>query len=162
MRLRQNGRHFADNFFKCIFLNENILILINTSLKFVPTGRVDNIRALVQIMAWHLVSTKPSSEPKMIILLRHICITLPQWVGPPQCHHYSGIRWASRCLKTWQFDCLLTSLFRLTTKKIPKVHITGPLWGESTSDQCIPSQRASNRESISMSWCLHDWSNSQE
>ena len=28
MRPRQNGRHFADNIFKCIFLNENVWILI--------------------------------------------------------------------------------------------------------------------------------------
>ena len=30
-------------------------------------------------------------------------------------------------------------LFRLTTMKTPKLCITGPLWGESTSDQWIPS-----------------------
>ena len=32
---RQNGRHFADNIFKCIFLNENVWIAIDISLKFV-------------------------------------------------------------------------------------------------------------------------------
>ena len=37
-------------FYKCIFLNENIQILITISLKFVPNG-VINIPALVQIMA---------------------------------------------------------------------------------------------------------------
>ena len=31
--LKENGRHFAD-IFKCIFLNENIYILIKISLKF--------------------------------------------------------------------------------------------------------------------------------
>ena len=48
---RQNGRHFPDNF-KCIFLNGNVWITIKISLKFVPEGPINNIPALVQIMAW--------------------------------------------------------------------------------------------------------------
>ena len=31
-----NGRHFADDIFKWIFLNENVWIPIKISLKFVP------------------------------------------------------------------------------------------------------------------------------
>ena len=42
-----NGRNFPDNIFKCIFLNENVLILIKISLKFVPKGQINNISALV-------------------------------------------------------------------------------------------------------------------
>ena len=38
LRLRQIDRHFADDIFKCIFLNENIGILIKISLKFIPKG----------------------------------------------------------------------------------------------------------------------------
>ena len=52
LRPRQDGRHFSDNIFKCIFLNENVLILIKISLKFVPKGPINNMPALVQIMAW--------------------------------------------------------------------------------------------------------------
>ena len=52
MRLRQNGRHFPDDIFRCIFLNENVWISIKFSLKFVPKVRINNIPALVQIMAW--------------------------------------------------------------------------------------------------------------
>ena len=51
-RPRQNGRHFADDFFKYVFLYENMSIWINISLKFVPNGEINNIPALVQIMAW--------------------------------------------------------------------------------------------------------------
>ena len=47
LRLRQNGRHFPDDIFKCIFLNENVLISIKISLKFVPKGQINNITALV-------------------------------------------------------------------------------------------------------------------
>ena len=76
-----NGRHFAD-IFKCIFLNENVSISINISLKFVPEGRINNIRALVQIMAWRRLGDKPLSELMMVSLLTHICVTRPQWVKP--------------------------------------------------------------------------------
>ena len=79
LRLRQNGRHFAD-IFKWIFLNENIWILIKISLNFVPKGRINNIPALVLIMAWRWWGDQPLSEPMMVSLLTHICITWPEWV----------------------------------------------------------------------------------
>ena len=80
LRPRPNRCHFADNIFKCIFLNENVWISIDISLKFVPKGPIDQIPALVQIMAWHRPGDKPLSEPMMISLLTHICVTRPQWV----------------------------------------------------------------------------------
>ena len=43
---------FADVIFKCIFLNENVWILIEISLKFVPKGPINNIPALVYIVTW--------------------------------------------------------------------------------------------------------------
>ena len=81
LRPRQNGRHFADDTFKCIFVNENVRILIEISLKFVPKGPINNIPSLVQIMAWRRPGDKPLSEPMMISLLAHICVTRPQWVN---------------------------------------------------------------------------------
>ena len=79
LRSRQNGRHFADDVFKCIFLNENVWILLKISLKFVPQGPINNIPALVQIMAWRRPGDMPLSEPMMVISLTHICVTRPQW-----------------------------------------------------------------------------------
>ena len=81
LRPRQNGRHFPDDIFKCIFLNESKRILIEISLKFVPKGPIDNIPALVQIMAWRRPGHKPLSEPMLVCLLTHICVTRPQWVN---------------------------------------------------------------------------------
>ena len=49
----------ADDIFKCIFFNENEWILLKISLKFVPKFRINNIPALVQIMAWHRPGDKP-------------------------------------------------------------------------------------------------------
>ena len=51
LRPRRNGRHFADDTVNRIFVNENVRISINFSLKFVPQGPINNIPALVQIMA---------------------------------------------------------------------------------------------------------------
>ena len=78
LRPRQNGRHFVDDTFKSIFLNENVRILIKFSLKFVPKGPINNIPALVQIMAWRRPGAKPLSEPVMVSLLTHICTTRSQ------------------------------------------------------------------------------------
>ena len=80
LRSRQNGRHFPDDIFKCIFLNESIWNSIEISLKFVPKGPINNIPALVQIMAWRRPGDKPLSEPLLVCLLTHICVTRPQWV----------------------------------------------------------------------------------
>ena len=81
LRPRLNRRPFADDIFKCIFLNENEWILPRISLKYVPKVRINNIPALVQIMAWCLPGDKPLSEPMMVSLLTDICVTRPQWVN---------------------------------------------------------------------------------
>ena len=75
LRPRQNGRHLPDEIFKCISLTENVWISIEISLKFVPKGPINNIPALVQIMAWRRPGDKPLSEPMMVNLPTHICVT---------------------------------------------------------------------------------------
>ena len=80
LRPRQNGRHFADDMFKCVFLNENVRFPIEISLKFVPKGSINNNPALFQIMAWRRPGDKPLSDPMMVNSLTHICVTRPQWV----------------------------------------------------------------------------------
>ena len=78
LRPRQNGRQYPDDIFKCIFLNENICILINISLKFVRKGQINNIPSLVQVIAWRRPGDKPLFEAMMIVLVMHICVTRPQ------------------------------------------------------------------------------------
>ena len=80
LRPRQNGRHFPEDIFKRIFMNENVCISIKISLKIVPMCPDDNIPALAHIMAWRLPCGEPFSEPLMVSLLTHICVTRPQWV----------------------------------------------------------------------------------
>ena len=81
LRPRQDGRYFADDVLKCIFLNENMWISLMIPLKFVVKGPINNIPALVQIMAWHQPGTKPLSEPMLVFVLTHICVTWPQLVN---------------------------------------------------------------------------------
>ena len=74
LRPRQNGRQFPYDIFKCIFLNESVWISIKTSpINYIPPW--------VQIMAWRQPGAKPLSEPMMISLLTHICVTRLQWVN---------------------------------------------------------------------------------
>ena len=71
---------FTDNTFKCIFLNENVRIAIEISLKFIPKGPINNIPALVQIMVWRQSGNKPLTEPLVVRLPTHTCVTRPQRV----------------------------------------------------------------------------------
>ena len=98
LRPRQNGRHFADNIFKWIFLTESVWISINISLKFVPIVQINNIPALVQIMAWRRPGDKPLSEPMMLSWLTQKCVTRPQWVNT---------------LRLWQNSCQTDNNFRI-------------------------------------------------
>ena len=43
-----NDRHFADDIFKCIFVNEIMCILSNISLKFTPKGPINNNPSLIR------------------------------------------------------------------------------------------------------------------
>ena len=121
LRLRQNGRHFADAIFKCIFLNENVWILIKISLKFVPRGPINYIPALVQIMAGHRPGDKPLSGPMMVRLptiyaslgLNELSKLL-MWVCniiTVMSHEHHGVP------KHQQHDCLFSNLFRLISRK---------------------------------------------
>ena len=176
---RQNGRRFADDIFKYIFLNESVWISVKILLKSVPnmmtssngnmfrvTGHlcgeftgpgellaqrpmtrsfdvsfdlrlnkrlskqswgwwfetqsrplwrqcnecpINNIPSLVQIMVWRRPGDKPLSEPILVNLLTHMCVTRPQWVNREPCglvqwrlwrlfHWYSNV-WTG--LRNW-------------------------------------------------------------
>ena len=96
LKPRQYGHHFADNTFKPIFLNGNIRISIKISLKFVLKVPINNIPALVQIMAWRRPGDKPLSDPMMVCLLTHTCVTRPQWVMAHMWH-----RWTHPCRNSY-------------------------------------------------------------
>ena len=63
----------ADDILKYISLNEKVWISIKISLEFVPKVPINNIPALLQIMAWCQPGDKPLSEPMMV----YWCICVP-------------------------------------------------------------------------------------
>ena len=67
---------FQTTFWIC--LNENVCISLKVPPKFVPRGPINNIPALVQIMAWRRPGDKPLSEPKLVFVPTHICVIRPQ------------------------------------------------------------------------------------
>ena len=97
LRPWQNGRHFPDDIFECIFMNGNTWISIKNSLKIAPKVLINNIPALVQIMAWRRPGDKPLSEPMLVSLLTHICVIRPQWVNTAKIENFPVI-WA---LRSW-------------------------------------------------------------
>ena len=92
----QRQCHFAGDIFKCILFNEDVWIPIKISLKFIPKGAINNILAMVQMMAWRRPGDKPLSEPMVVSLPTHICVTRPQWVKFV-CALILFTRW-------WQYD----------------------------------------------------------
>ena len=130
----QNGRHFADDPFKCIFLNENVRISINFSLKFVPWGQINNIPALVQIMAWCPSGDKQLSVPMLASLPTHICVTWPQWaksamklkaVRPVDQGRIQSSLWASDAIWRHRSGSTLSD----GTKPLLKTMFTYHQWG---------------------------------
>ena len=70
----QNGSNFADDIFRCIFVNETCCILIKISLKFVHRRKIDNNTVFVYIIAWHRPAAKPLYVPMIVRSLTHICV----------------------------------------------------------------------------------------
>ena len=74
--------------FEMVFFNENIWVSIKISLNFVPKGQINNISALVQIMAWRPPGIKPLSEPMMASLLTHASLGFNELT-----HYYHMVSW---------------------------------------------------------------------
>ena len=103
--------HFADNILKCLFLNENIWILIKISLKFVPKGSVNNIPSLFQLMAWCRPGNKPLSEPMLA------------WVTDAYMLHSASMSWNKELLaQRWAkaIFSLSINIFNITVIMIMK------------------------------------------
>ena len=125
LRLRQNSRHFSDDTFRCIFLNKNVWISINISPKLVLKGPINNIPALVQIMAWRRSGDKPLSEPRMVSLLTHICVTRPQWFNPCSAV-FIYLHFLSFCQTNWISEWVIkfNSLSWTANSEVHVIHIS--------------------------------------
>ena len=83
-------RHFQMHFHEWKFC-----ILIRTSLKFVPNGPINNIPALVQIMACCLIGAKPLSEPILTQFTNAYTVVLIKFLP------YSGATAQTRSAALW-------------------------------------------------------------
>ena len=84
----QNGHHFADNIFKCIFLIF-LFILIQISFKFIPWDQVDMSNN------WQI--------PESAMTLQgywHMCVIRPEWVPCMSNWKYCPKIYNIRCTKS--------------------------------------------------------------
>ena len=108
----------TDGTLKRIFLIGNVRIVIIISLKFVPKGPINNIPALVQIMARRWPDDKPLSETMMVRLLTYICATRSHLKSPKalfyQQHVHANNNKNIKVTHCWVFvreDTLVTDWF---------------------------------------------------
>ena len=90
---------------RCLVENEDV----------VGAVPINNIPALVLIMARRRIGDKPLSEPMMVSLLMHICATRPQWVK--DCCHLRSI-----------FITLIIRVFQHTEEIQIFLNINGTWW----------------------------------
>ena len=83
LRPRQNGRHFADDIYKCIFLNENVWISIKISLKFVLRGSINNIPVVSEACTHYVIDVVSSLRclTRLHELAGPILLTRKQWAS---------------------------------------------------------------------------------
>ena len=124
LRPRQDGRHFPNDIFKCIFLNENVHISIRISLKFVPRGPVNKIPALVHylnqswLVYWRIYASLGLNE-----LNSFVCFAIGRFQAPVTlqwCHNERDSVSNHRRL-----DCLSNHLFRHRSKKTSELRAIG-------------------------------------
>ena len=73
-------------------------------MKFVPKGPINNVPALVQIMAWRRPGDKTLCEQILVSLQTHIWVTQSQWVQ-------SVLENLTVCSKTWSLSLPLKTKF---------------------------------------------------
>ena len=83
---------------------------------FVSKQPINNIPALVQIMAWRRSGDKPLSEPIMVRLQTHICVTRLQWVKWHSVH--DNIKHVFLLKVLWWFWIFEQTLFNVIMRDI--------------------------------------------
>ena len=91
---------------------------------------MNNIPALVRIMAWCWPGNKPLSEPMVVRLLTHMCVTRPRWV--------TGL---VTVLSVGMCCCQIM----MTPSNGSIFRVTSPLCGEFTGPGDFPTQRPVTR-----------------
>ena len=79
LRPKRNGRHFRRRRFQIHFLEWKCMNFDYNFTEVCSRGPINDIPALVQIMACRRPGDKPLSETMMVSLPTRICVTRPQW-----------------------------------------------------------------------------------
>ena len=118
----------------CILIAVLLAKAFKAAVQFCPQGTVNNIPALVQIMAWRRPCDKLLSEPTIFSVLTHIRVSRLQcslvytlmFFRLMKCHNFIAVTSYERhCVSICRhLDCLFKSLLILTTKNIAKLGIT--------------------------------------
>ena len=101
---RRNRRHFVKYISKYIFLNENGLISIRISLKFIPMGPINNIPVVIQIMAWRRPGDKPLSylnQWRLFYWRSYTSVVLNGLISYPLDVFHKIIYTSMRCKSWW-------------------------------------------------------------
>ena len=95
---------FRLRFHWSLFLNVVKTLSLRHYCVMCPLGKgpINNSPTLIQIMAWRRSGDKPLSEPMMVCLLTHICVTRPQWVNT-----LAWAKWPEFCWRCFQFIFLI-------------------------------------------------------
>ena len=152
-------RHFEMHFLEWKCMNS-----LTISLKCVRKVRINNIPSLVQIMAWRRPGDKPLSEPMMVSLVTHICITQPQWVK--YCciwnrGNHSDFSWVDDDVMPWKLFLHYRTFRGYPAKRalsLPCVSMAGRallagyprFMGDPSLTGVLPRQREGNAEL----WCF--------
>ena len=148
LRLWRNWGHFPDDIFICIFLNENVWILLKISLNFVPHVRINNTPAFVQIMAWHQPGDKPLSGPMMVYLtdayMRHSAsMSKYKWDVTPLLMHWGYVSFASshQCGGRfyWCWKCMVEMFFYVLRTDVNLSVLYRAVPGDPQCAVCSPS-----------------------
>ena len=129
----QNGCHFVDDIFKCMFMNEKFCILIWISMKFASKGSIDNKSSLVQATSQYLKQCWNSS-------LTHICSNRGRYVitwrlNQNGCHFADDI---FRSNSLYEICCIL---IQISLKFVPK----GPISNKPALVKIIAPNQTGNK-----------------
>ena len=136
---------FPEDIFQWIFLNENVWISINISLKFVPRGPINNIPTLVQVMArrrpgLHIQIGWPPEgspidtsrpEPRVWSWGVRLRTPHPAWVGLEGAH-----LWCEQVDQWTQFSS------RVRVRVLVQDRGRSPQAGVETHDKCHPNRQS--------------------
>ena len=132
--------------------------------KWPPPSRqhlqINNIRTFFQIMAWRRPCDKPLSEPMMVSLLTHICVTRPQWVNDlctKASKQLNAFTRFSKCLSFYSINLVINNFNNgdYQYSSLVWLRVTGLCAGNSPWPVNSPHKWPVTRENVSIWWRHH-------